>query len=68
MKKVFLALACAGFLALSFTSCEKTCTCTTYIGDVSVGEPQEKTIKKGECSELNESITRSGVAGEITCE
>ena len=68
MKKVFLALACVGFLALSFTSCEKTCTCTTTLGDQIVGKPTEQTIKKGKCSELNGPTTIAGVAGKITCE
>ena len=67
MKKIFLALTCISFLVLSVTSCEKTCTCTTSIGGIPV-DTQEKTIKKGKCSELNEQTTRNNVPADVVCE
>ena len=67
MKKIFLALIGVSFLALSVTSCEKTCTCTTSIGGVAVGDPQEKTMKKGKCDELNETIELKGVPADVVC-
>ena len=48
MKKAFLVLACVSFLAVTATSCKKTCVCTDKDGN-------DYTEELGVISELNKT-------------
>lgn len=65
MKKVMLTLAVVAFVA-SLASCSKTCTCTT----TTPGMPDTtvETEHKGDCSELNTSVSQMGMTIETKCE
>lgn len=60
MKKVVLALAVVATVAC-FSSCTKTCVCTTGMTST------ETTIKSGKCSDLNTSTTVLGVTTKTEC-
>ncbi len=50
------------------TSCskEKTCSCDSSVGGVSIGTT-EVTIQDGDCSDMNSSVTSGGITSETTC-
>lgn len=67
MKKIsILTLTVA--LAMFVTSCskEKTCSCDSSVGGVSIGTT-EVTIQDGDCSDMNSSVTSGGITSETTC-
>lgn len=51
MKKVFLTLAVVAFVA-SLASCNKTCTCATWVNGSQVGTAQEFELQDGSCEDL----------------
>lgn len=55
-------------IALFVTSCskEKTCSCDSTVGGVSIGVT-EVTIQDGDCSDMNSSITSGGITSATTC-
>lgn len=68
MKKVVFTLAAiAVVVCFSFTSCKKTCTCTTYL-DGDVLSTREDVDPEGKsCSELNTVFTVSGKKTGMEC-
>ena len=65
MKKVMLTLAVVAFVA-AMASCSKTCTCTTTAPGVP--DTTVETEHKGDCSELNSSVSQGGITMETKCE
>ncbi len=72
MKKVLIAMAVVA-MAASFASCNKTCTCSTYVNgeivenltvnDIDISDNDQ--IKK--CSDMNTSVTLLGNTTEVKC-
>ena len=73
MKKVFLALAVIATVAC-FSSCNKTCTCKTYVAGVATEsevslddlKKDNENIKK--CSDVNTVVEVMGVQAGMVCE
>lgn len=69
MKKVFLALACAGIMTASLTSCQKQCECTI----ATVGSPTPAIMDAGKMSKKDCENTKTvggiteGNGRTITC-
>jgi len=68
MKKVMLTLAVVAFVA-AMTSCNKTCTCTTYVGGLSsTSEVELETLNADKCSDVNTVMTVEGIKSGMECE
>lgn len=65
MKKVFI-LSSVFALALSFASCQKDCSCESFVNGVST---LKYTVEdhKGKCKDLNSSTTVLDVTSEVKC-
>ncbi len=71
MKKLTFLLGVVCIIGLSSCSKEKDCKCvTSYSGTDSQyveGITLSMTIKDGQCSELNSTVTVSGLISKTTC-
>ncbi len=68
MKKIILALAMVA-CAATFTSCKKSCVCTTTQNMPGMGPMEstsEVTIQKGKCSDMNTTQTTNVYGETIT--
>ena len=70
MKKVFLALAAIAIIA-TVSSCNKTCTCTTYVNGNEVSTVDDIDISENDhikkCSDMNSSVELLGQTSEVKC-
>ena len=68
MKKILLILACGAFVAMSVTSCTKTCLCKSYVlGIVVVGSSYEEDAAFGKtCASYSDydDLNETGVKCE----
>ena len=70
MKKVFLALAVIATVAC-MTSCNKKCTCRTYVAGVVATTTEDVELDKdtySKCSDMNTVVTVAGTKNGIECE
>ena len=71
MKKVFLALAVIATVAC-FSSCNKTCSCTTYALGQQIGNPVEVDLSNYEgvknCSDLPQHNYSNATETGIKCQ
>lgn len=65
MKKIVLAIAVVALTA-GFVSCNKKCTCKTYVGGV-VTATQEDVETDGKCADLNNIVATNPTTG-VECE
>lgn len=70
MKKVFLALAAIAAVAC-MTSCNKTCTCKTYVMGVVATTTEDVELDKDsykKCSDMNTVVTIADKKNGLECE
>ena len=68
MKKVFLTLAVVAFVA-SLASCDKTCTCKSYVAGVSAtSEVELAELDVDKCSDVNTVVEVAGIKSGTECE
>lgn len=58
MKKIVLALAAIAMVAMFTVSCNKTCTCKTYLGGTVITTTEDVEVESGKkCSDMNTYVT-----------
>ncbi len=68
MKKALCVLAAVAMVAVFATSCNKTCTCETYLnGKVVSSTTMENPDKKQKCSDYTTAITVGNVTEGVVC-
>lgn len=71
MKKVVLALAAVAVVAcFSLTSCNKKCTCKTYVLGVVTSTTEDVELDKDsykKCSDMNTIVTLDGKKNGMEC-
>jgi len=70
MKKIVLALAAIATVAC-FTSCNKHCTCKTYVAGVVTSTTEDVELDKdsySKCSDMNTVVEINGTKNGIECE
>lgn len=71
MKKVLVILAAAAMM-FAMTSCDKTCTCKTYVAGNVVATVEDVTLDKDnenikKCSDMNTVVTVNDMKNGIEC-
>ncbi len=70
MKKIVLALAVIATVAC-FSSCNKHCTCKTYVAGVVTTTTEDVELDKDtykKCSDMNTIVTVAGTKNGLECE
>lgn len=70
MKKIVLALAAIAMVAMFTTSCNKKCTCKTYLNGVVMTTSEDVELDKDsykKCSDMNTIVTVSDKKNGMEC-
>ncbi|MCQ2286595.1 MAG: hypothetical protein MJZ76_06950 [Bacteroidales bacterium] len=68
MKKVLCVLATVALVAVFATSCNKNCTCETYVnGKVVATTTSENPDKNKKCSDYTNAVTLENVTNGVVC-
>lgn len=70
MKKIVLALAAIAMVAMFTTSCNKKCTCKTYLNGVVMTTSEDVELDKDsykKCSDMNTIVTVSEKKNGMEC-
>jgi len=70
MKKIVLALAAVAMVAMFTTSCNKKCTCKTYLNGVVMTTSEDVELDKDsykKCSDMNTIVTVSDKKNGMEC-
>ena len=70
MKKIVLALAAIAMIGLFTTSCNKKCTCKTYLNGVVMTTSEDVELDKDsykKCSDMNTELSVGGMTTKTVC-